>query len=218
MIQLSQNKKIAFAAFGLFFVSFAMMVLFLKNSGELVQGEANVIGALESSAPQLFADGKVDYIKTVGDTKEPVVVINAEGKVEYANDKFCAMISVKCAKFTGVLFFDFVNSKDLAGFVSTHGKLFQTGEKIDGMGPYRLLKGKNEIIVLFDAKPLIQDGGKVFAVSLYAKDITDKVKELNKSKGSENPQENQNWIENIYPNFKEIKDNTELKFMVNKLS
>lgn len=221
MIHLSQNKKIAFSAFGLFIVSFAMMALFLKNSGDLGQGEVNILGAHggENEATVETKSGeKVDFAKIAGESFGPVVITNAEGKVEYANEKFCAMISVKCKKFQSVLFFDFINTKDLSGFVSTHGKLFQTGEKIDGMGPYRLLKGKNEIIVLFDAKPLLKDG-KVFAVTLSAKDITDKVKDMNKNKGNtpETPKENQNWIENIYPKFEEIKDEIELKFMVNKL-
>jgi len=77
---------------------------------------------------------------------------------------------------------------------------------------------------LFDAKPLLSDG-KVFAVSLHAKDITDKVDELNKDKsgslskdGSQKPQDGKDWIENIYPNLKEIKSNVEIKLMVNKLS
>ncbi len=220
MIHLSQNKKIAFSAFGLFLVSFAMMALFLRNSGELGQGEANVLNAQESAIVHLTDDGKADYVKSIGATNDPLVVINAEGSVEYSNGAFCSMIAVKCEKFHNVLFFDFINSKDLSGFVSIHGKLLQTGEKIDGIGPFRLLKGKREIIVLFDAKPLLKDG-KVFAVSLYAKDITNKVKELNKEKGAttENNQENQNsnWIENIYPNLKEIKDNMDIKLMVNKL-
>ena len=226
MTHLSQNKKIAFSALGLFLVSFVMMALFLKNSGDLGHGEANVLGAHEAGA-EISVEGKptekTDFAKLIGETTDPVLVTNAEGKFEYANEKFCSMIAVKCAKFSGILFFDFVNSKDLSGFVSTHGKLFQTGIKIDGMGPYRLLKGKTEIIVLLDAKPLLQDG-KVFAVSLHVKDITDKVNELNKDKSNapspttETPQENKDWIENIYPNLKEIKDSLELKLMVNKLS
>ncbi|MDP2642807.1 MAG: PAS domain-containing protein [Candidatus Peregrinibacteria bacterium] len=229
MIHLSQNKKIAFSAFGLFLVSFVMMALFLRNSGELGKnGEANILEAHEAGAETETAiddTEKIDFIKIVGKTLDPVIVINAEGKVEYANAKFCDMISVKCAKFNDILFFDFINAKDLSGFVSTYGKLFQTGQKIDGMGPYRLLKGKGEIIVLLDAKPLLEDE-KVFAVALHVKDITEKVNELNKGKevAPENSPENSpkntdsNWIENIYPNFKEIKDQLELKFMVNKLS
>ncbi|MFA6306079.1 MAG: PAS domain-containing protein [Candidatus Gracilibacteria bacterium] len=220
MTHLSQNKKIAFSAFGLFVVSFAMMALFLKNSGDIGHGgEANVMGAHEAGT-EAKVEEKVDFEKIIGETKDSVIVINAEGKIEYANEKFCEILAVKCEKLNGVLFFDFINSKDLSGFVSTHGKLLQTGEKIDGMGPYRLLKGKNEIIVLFDAKPLLSEG-KVFAVSLFAKDITDKVNDMNKEKTNtpEDSQENKgsDWIENIYPNFKEIKDQVELKLMVNKL-
>lgn len=223
MTHLSQNRKIAFSAFGLFLISFVMMALFLKNSSDLGQGEANVLGAEGGHEIQADSVGVVDtdFAKIIGETSDPVIVTNAEGKVEYANEKFCSMISVKCEKFQGVLFFDFINSKDLSGFVSTHGKLFQTGVKIDGIGPYRLLKGKTEIIVLFDAEPLLKDG-KVFAVSLHVKDITDKVNELNKDKSAvpttENPQENKDWIENIYPNLKWIKDSTDIKLMVNKLS
>jgi len=201
-----------------------MMALFLKNGGEVGQsGEANVLGAHETSTEaETVVTEKIDFKKIIGETKDPVLVINAEGKVEYANEKFCDMISVKCEKFMGILFFDFINSKDLSGFVSTHGKLLQSGEKIDGIGPFRLLKGKNEIIVLFDAKPLLKDE-KVFAVSLKAKDITEKVNELNKGNSEnaedtiENPQEGTEWIEKIYPNLKGIKDSLELKLMVNKL-
>lgn len=228
MAHLSQNRKIAFSAFGLFLVSFAMMALFLKNSGDLGQGEANVLGVHEAGTETSAEGGHgeqadsvaLDFAKIIGETSDSVIVTNAEGKVEYANEKFCSMISVKCTRFNGILFFDFINSKDLSGFVSTHGKLFQTGVKIDGMGPYRLLKGKTEIIVLFDAEPLLKDG-KVFAVSLHVKDITDKVNELNKDKSivptTENPQQDKDWIENIYPNLKGIKDSTDIKLMVNKL-
>jgi|GEM_PF-1484793 len=223
MAHLSQNRKIAFSAFGLFLVSFSMMALFLKSSGDLGHGEANVLGAHEAgteASAEVKPTETTDFAKIVGETNDPVLVTNAEGKVEYSNEKFCNMISVKCEKFQGILFFDFINAKDLSGFVSTHGKLFQTGENIDGIGPYRLLKGKSEIIVLFDAKPLAKDG-KVFAISLHVKDITDKVNELNKDKSvvptSGNPQENKDWIENIYPNLKGIKDSTDIKLMVNKL-
>ncbi|PIZ75237.1 hypothetical protein COY05_04525 [Candidatus Peregrinibacteria bacterium CG_4_10_14_0_2_um_filter_38_24] len=223
MIHLSQNKKIAFSAFGLFLVSFAMMALFLKNSGELGQGEANVLGAHEAGkevVSEPVAGEKVDFAKITNGIKSPVVIINSEGKVDFANQLFCDMLAVKCVKFHDVLFFDFINAKDLSGFVSIYGKLFQTGESIDGMGPYRLLNSKNEIIVLIDAKPLLKDE-KVFAVELQIKDITDKVNELNKGKEvtPENSPENtdSNWIENIYPNFQEIKDQLELKFMVKKL-
>ncbi|MBI4975235.1 PAS domain S-box protein [Candidatus Peregrinibacteria bacterium] len=220
-MNLSQNKKIAISAVSLFLVSFSGVVLFLQNSEkglDEVKTDVTHAGAetdtketnvSEEKAPQKeTAESK--YRKILNSTKDLIVVIDGGGTIKFASEDFCKMMKVRCGKFVGNLFFNYINSKDLPAFVSVHGKILQNKEEINGSGPYRMIKGLNEMIFMFDAKPIIEKG-RVVEIAFDIKDITDKVKKLNDDIKSGS------LIENIYPKANDTNE-SELKMMVNKTS
>lgn len=220
---LSQNKKIAISAMALFLVSFAAMLLFLE-SGETSTQKASVLNAgkgennesVSENAEQLKIDAYKSYLKEVD---SQFFVTTAEGKFIYMNDEFCELLSVKCEDLKDKPFFDYINSKDLSTVVSNHTKLIQDGEPSEGLGPYRMIKGKEEILVLFSAYPILGEDLKVSEIVFSVKDLTAQAEELNENgKTDEKQEEDKNWIKSLYPKIKEMKDENDIRRMVDKIS
>lgn len=200
MSNLSQNKKIAISAVALFIVSFSTMLFFLGSEGMNPEhGGANV----------LEAEGKGEHIEVVA-SEGVTFVTDVEGVIKEADPAFCELIRKECVRLVGKRIFDYVNKEDLADLASVYGKLAQTGEKMDAIGPIRVLSGKNEKLLLLSAEPLKSDDGKVLSIRFAVKDITEKVKGLDGEKieagepdGSVKPEKPKTWLERLYPKIKE---------------
>lgn len=208
---LSQNKKIALSAISLFLLSLTSMVLFLSDLGG-DYAKTDVLGAGDKAHEVHEEDVEDSYRSRLSNTELPIVVIDPEGKVVFASEDFCELIDVSCDVFTDNLFFEYVNSKDLPQFFSTQNKVLQGGDAVDGMGPYRLLKSKKEVLVLFNAALVPTSDKKVSHVALAAKDITSLAESLNMEATSE---ENINtWIQDLSSTVEKKK---KMRSSVNKL-
>ncbi len=191
---LSQNKKIALSAISLFVLSLTSMVLFLSDLGG-DYAKTDVLGAGDSAHVAVEANAEAVYRAVLDDTDLPVLVIDHEGKVVFASDDVCELLGISCEVFVDKLFFDYMNAKDLPQFFSTQNKVLQGGEAIDGMGPYRLMKGKKEVLVLFNAALSPTSDKEVSHVALAIKDITSLAESLNMEASSA---ENMNtWINDL---------------------
>lgn len=218
MIQLTQNKKIAISAVALFLISFAIMLIFLGSNGvNSDAGFTNVLGAGESetqSETKAETKTEVPYFKYIEDLKAPFFVANMSGDVVYASKNLLTLLSVKDSEFIGYSFYDFINIKDVSDAASLFTKLVQDKEKSNGIGPFRMIKGNSEILVLFDAVPIMGEHGKITEILFSIKDLTSKVRDL---KNSDDPDQ-RIWLEEVYPKIKEMRDQTKIKMMVDKMS
>lgn len=189
MNSLSQNKKIALSALGVFIISFVTMLFFLKSSAFTSMGdiEANILqsGGHESESKEdLNESGKGEeaeagYRGYLHETDEPLVVTNSEGKIEYISEDFCELIDVRCSILNDTLLFNYINVADLTDFVVAHSKLMQSEDILEGLGPFRMLKGDREILVLFNAHAVKSEDGNVSHIIFSANDITKRVEEMN---------------------------------------
>lgn len=211
MAFLSQNKKIALSAISLFLLSLTSMVLFLSDLGG-EYAKTDVLGAGEDAHGVQVANAEAGYRAILSDTELPILVIDIEGKVVFASDDLCDLLQVSCKTFVHKLFFEYMNSKDLPQFFSTQGKVLKGLEKSEGIGPYRLLKGKKEVLVLFDAALIKGLDKEEPLVALAVKDITSIAESINvKIEGEENQK---TWIEDLSSNVEHTK---KIKSAVNKL-
>jgi len=208
MATLSQNKKIAISAVLVLFISFFTMLFFLQNTDEeLRHGHVDVLHTQEED---LTDEDKLGYF--LSKTEEPMVAVTPDAAVHEANNEFCDLLSVDCDDLNGQLLFDYVNSEDLSELFSDHSKTLQETDRIDGLGPYRMLKGDREILVMMSFDPILNEDQKVKYILLTAKDITEKATEIN-----ETPAEAEGeglWLEHMYPKIKIIQQKDGSKKLV----
>lgn len=177
MTFLSQNKKIALSAVALFVLSLTSMILFLSDIGG-GYAKTDVLGAGTAAHGAIEENAEILYRKQLDDTKLPIVVIDSEGNVKYSSDDLCKMLATDCGGLHGKLFFDYMNAKDLPQFFSAQGKVLSKGEKVDGIGPFRLMKGKKELLALFNIAPVPTSDEKVTETAMAVKDITEQAESL----------------------------------------
>lgn len=206
MIILSQNKKIALCAGFVFVISFATMVFFLDNQGGSFEHAAvDVIHAEENTQVE---NEEAKFRKIADNQEDPLIVINTEGKIEFGSEDFCKLLKVDCEKIKGALLFDYIYAKDLSKFASAHSKLVLGGEGKEGIGPYRMIRENEEILVIFDAYP-VSESRKVKQIVFAVRDLTDQIESINDNDGVEpvesSPVKNK-WMKNLYPRIEEEED------------
>lgn len=205
MLTLSQNKKIAITAIALFLVSFAAMLFFLENNGEdSNHGQVNILEVGGHGGEVVVIDPETMYREYMGGTENPVFVMNADGQIIFATDDCCDLLAVDCDDYVGKSFFEYINTKDLPEFVTSHMKLVQKPKLTEGMGPYRMVGEKKEILVLFNAYPIVDIEGKVEEIVFSIKDITEQAEEMNKNEREVEDTEGV-WIETFYPRIVSMK-------------
>ncbi len=187
MLTLSQNKKIAISAVALFLMSFMGMLFFLENNGaEIENGHVNILdvgghGDDENGegAEVIVIDPETMYRSYLGDTENPIFVMNAEGEIVFASDDCCDLLGTECRDFEGTSFFEYINTKDLPDFVTAEMKIMNDPKLTEGMGPFRMINGEENIIALFNAYPVLDEASKVQEVVFSINDITAQVEEMN---------------------------------------
>jgi PAS domain S-box-containing protein len=223
MLTLSQNKKIAISAIALFIVSFTIMLFFLeKNGNDLDHGQVDILDVTGHEDVEAEEnDPEAIYREYLADEENPIFVIDAEGTIQFASDDLCRLLKVDCENFIESSFFNYVNTKDLPDLVAAHTKLIQDPEPTEGLGPYRILKAQKEILVLLNAYPIVDKDGKVIEIVFGMKDITTQAEELNDEgvpEEEDSIRNNDNWIEKLYPKINEMKDQQEIRMVVDKIS
>ncbi len=207
MAVISQNKKIIFAAGFVFLMSFATMVFFLDNQGEgLGYGKNDVTHVEENTDPE--GDLEAEFRLAADGSEDPLVVINAEGKIIYNSEDFGLLIEADNLK--DKLLFDYINAKDLAKFVSIHSKLIAGGEKKEGIGPYKMIAGEHEILVILNAYP-VREGKNLKEIVFTVRDLSDEVESIQDGSSVDEPVVQPSaparnpWIRNLYPKEDDVK-------------
>ncbi|MBU1152042.1 PAS domain-containing protein [Patescibacteria group bacterium] len=168
---LTQDKKIAIAVVSIFLISFSVMAFFLKAGQEASLLDASTIHATETDSHQ-----NQDSETKAEETSEiPYFNISSEGKFTLANDEFLEIIGMH--KLDGESLYDFVHINDLTKLFSHQTRVIQDKEKIESVGPIRLINGNNELMVLFTIIPIEQDD-KVNELRFEVNDITAQVQEM----------------------------------------
>lgn len=219
MVSLSQNKKIAISALALFLISFVLMLIFLENKHFGTDpNQANVFNIGSHHSPKTEPGIDELYKAYLTDRDAPFFVSNPEGKIKYANEGFCNLLSVEFDKFKGSLFFDYINNKDLSEFFPKYTKIIQNGESIEGLGPYRMLKNDREIMVLLSAYPVMEND-KITEIVFSLKDLTERIEEFNDygKENNEEEEEEKHWIRNLYPKIKDVK-NDDIRMVVDRIT
>ncbi len=197
MLEFSQNKKIAISAVAMFVVSLSTMVFFLGGN---IEGGADVLGANSShnESESDVVENSFSFTTDVG------------GNITAASTDFCSLINKSCDLIVKKSLYKFVNKEDVSDLAAVFGKLAQKAQIIDSIGPIRVSgdvsKGK---LVILKAQSMESDKGKnkkVENIKFWVKDITDKVDgEKNvEAKPSEESEEAQDWMQNIYPKIREM--------------
>ena len=178
----------------------SLIWVFLSHSGQKYGG-ADLLNATHLVQDDHEGEHAVEDHREA----EAAVVISADGVIQEVSEEFCRILEVECGALEGELIFDYINGVDLPEMVAAHSKLLQNGDPVEAMGPYRMIKGKKEMLVLFSAEPQTR-AGKVVKIKMTAKDLSDKVDEL---KG-----ENR-IIDELYPRVKDVK---EVQAVLDKIS
>lgn len=218
MLKLSQNKKIAVCAIALFLISFSVMLFFLENKGDdLVHSAANVLHGTDHDSEHVPAPltNEDHYRSFLAEEDAIMFVTNGEGEFTHLSDDFCDLLEVDCENLAGNLLFDYINVKDLSTAAAAHTRLIQQSEPMEGLGPYRMLKGNEEVFLLLNAYPVLDSEGRVSEIVFSVKDLTSQVEELN---NGEEDDEDRNWIYDLYPKIREMNDQHEIRMMVDRIS
>lgn len=205
MSNFSENKKIAISAIAIFMVSFSVMLFFLgKGGGDLNHGETSVLNATEEK----------ETASREKETLEPIFTTNTEGLIISSNDIFIKLIGSKEKELIGDKVFDYIKKEELADFAADFAKVIQNSEKKDGIGPYTIVNGTTEKLVLFSVKPVANKNNKVEEITFFAKDLSEKMQEY-KEKTTES--EEKSWYNKIYPKIKDSEEKDQ-KLLVDKIT
>jgi hypothetical protein len=218
---ISQNKKIAIAAISVFVVSLSMMMFFLGHGNGFENGQANLLhesggeAAVDTEAAAL----EQTYRDELGNKSDPVFALYPSGKFKYTGEDFCKLVQKDCDTLKGKLFYNLINSKDLPAFISAHSEVLAKKNKIESMGPYRMISNDHEVIVMFSAAPIFDDDKALESIAFSVKDITEQVEDLDhvkqdvggnilpdESSDTKPDQAEDDWLKVLYPKFQEMKD------------
>mgnify|MGYP000710311201 CR=1 FL=1 len=217
MTILTQNKKILIAALTIFLMSFSIMLFFLDGYKlELDNTHTNV---LESSHHGDSHDNDHENlnhpVEELYDEEDIYFKTNTSGTLKFTSNNFCRLLKISCSEFEGQQYYDFINTTDLSDLISVHTKLVEEGKKIDAIGPYRMIQGNHEILVLLSAKPILDEEGNVEEIVYQIKDLTEQVESLN---NSENKEEDKDWTKKLYPKIKNMDEESQSRLMVDKIT
>ncbi|MFA5820649.1 MAG: PAS domain-containing protein [Candidatus Gracilibacteria bacterium] len=182
MLTLSQNKKIAIAAVAVFIVSFSGVMFVLSGgSGEVATNVLESGGGDEhgEAVVEDKASLEKEYRELLGDEENAIFVTDSEGHFEFVESQFCRMLQTNCDELAdGKTIFELINSEDLPDFAGMHSKIIKEREKMQGVGPYRMLKKDHEILVILNMVPVLDEEDNVVKLVYSAKDITDQAQSL----------------------------------------
>lgn len=187
----SQDKKIAAIALAVFMVSFSLMMFFLGSTDRLEHTETNVLHSVMEQTEEIKVDG-------------PGFITNPEGEFIYISESFCGLITTGCEEMMDGKIFEYIHTTELPDFVSAFTKLVGEKEKMESIGPFRVVAGNEEKLILFSAQPIIGEDEKVSTVIFVAKNLTEQIEKLHKKEKDKEDEKKSKWWEKIYPKIKEI--------------
>lgn len=165
MIQyFKQNKQVITIAFSVFIISIASMVFVFGSNSDLHNKDlkANVIHETShfSSEAEALAELNGQGHGEHGEQSDPkFLIIKTDGAISLVSDQLAEEFGQSKEELQHQNLFGLVNSEDLPTFLGSFGKILQTHEGVEMMGPFRLVVEEgNEIKVMANGKPIMNHG------------------------------------------------------------
>jgi PAS domain S-box-containing protein len=174
---LKQNKKLILSSFSILIVSMCILLLFASTGNEISSsGHASVAGKHGSGTSNSEESFYGDYLE---EDENVWFVTDVSGNYADVSDEYCNLIGRKAEEIKGTLLFSDINAKDLPAIMSENSKLLLNANKVEGLGPYRIMKtDSEEILVIFKAVPILnKENNKVSKIVFSVKDISQIVEE-----------------------------------------
>ncbi|MDX9971100.1 MAG: hypothetical protein RBS56_04325 [Candidatus Gracilibacteria bacterium] len=174
---LSQNKKILLSTLSILVVSVAILLLFASTGKDVKSsGHASVSG---SHGAQNHEIETVLYSDYLNEDENVWFVTDVSGKYIDFSDDYLKLIGRPASELKDSLLFSDINAKDLPAIMSENSKLLLNANKVEGLGPYRIMKNESEeVLVIFKAVPILNtQNNKVSEIVFSVKDISKIVEE-----------------------------------------
>jgi PAS domain S-box-containing protein len=227
MPRFSQNNKIAVSALAVFLASFSLMLFILGGKGgEFSHGGTNVLQsdrAHEESAVEIDPlNLEATYRVYLSNFNDPIFVTSPEGRIRFASEGFEDILATPSSKLVGKKLFDYVNSEDLSDMVEVYTRTIQNGNKVEGIGPIRMIRKNKERLLLLSAKPVINSEEKVSGIIFAVKDLTEQLKLLDGGEIEEDAvnggiDDDESWMYRLYPKIEEMEE-SDAKLIVDKIT
>jgi PAS domain S-box-containing protein len=181
-----QNKNVIMVAIALFFVSMSVLILFLGEelnkhndiSANVVDsiGEGGTHGALPADE---LKENEIKFREIIDNQEDPLVVIGLDGMVDFASADFEVATGYEPVLMKDNLFYEFIDSADLAKFIAAIGKVIETGETIPMVGPYKFIDVYGEYNIHISTLHPYKVDDKLMGIIVVFRDITDEIKAAN---------------------------------------
>jgi PAS domain S-box-containing protein len=180
-----QNRNVIMVAIALFFVSMSVLILFL---GEELNKHNDMSANVVNSTGEKGADGapadelkenEIRFREIIGNQEDPLVVIGLDGMVDFASADFEVATGYEPVLMKDNLFYEFIDSADLAKFIAAIGKVIETGATIPMVGPYKFIDVYGEYNIHIATLHPYKVDDKMIGVIVVFRDITDEIKNAN---------------------------------------
>lgn len=181
-----QNKNVIMVAIALFFVSMSVLILFLgEELHENNDISANVVGSMGRSAAHVelpaseLKENEIKFREVTGNQEDPIVVIGLDGMVDFASADFEVATGYEPVLMRDNLFYEFVDTADLAKFIAAIGKVLETGITMPMVGPYKFINVYGKYNIHIATLHPYKTGDKVTGIIVVFRDITEAINNAN---------------------------------------
>ncbi len=173
---LNQNKHVILIAVALFVVSVSTLLFFLGANPEVQKHEVKA-DFLEGINVKSLQEDESHYRKLTNNLEDPILVLALDGSIEFVSRDVESKWSYVKKDIVHQSFFVLLHPDDLPDFLGVFGKVLQTEQPVNTIGPYRIRAKNGEYRMIIGlAAPLIEKG-KVQKIVIAAKDITSELSE-----------------------------------------
>ena len=179
MLRLSQNNKIAISAAAMFAISFSILLMFLTKYGGVDKAQNNVLnhggghGDGHSEEETHSESAWSAFVPESG----VFLVVEPDGNFKYLSDPVVELLKIR--SYDENSFFDYINSKDLGKIVEAETEMIHKLEPQTGIGPIRMLRGNEEVLVLINGWPILSEDQEHLEYIIFEiVDLSEKIEEL----------------------------------------
>ncbi len=169
----SKYKGLFLSSLSIIVVSIAILLLFASASEETIKNVHSNVSGISSIVNEI---NFYDYLE---EDENIWFVTSVSGLYLEVSDSYLELLGKKVEEIKEELLFSNINAKDLPAIMSENSKLLLEAKKVEGLGPYRMLKNDgSEILVIFKATPVVnKESQKVSQIIFSVKDISKIVEE-----------------------------------------
>lgn len=182
---LKQNKNIIMIATGLFIVSMSVLMFFLNSDPQAkINNHELKTSVIDSTSVKSNPEEERIYRDLVKNQDDPIVVIGLNGMVDFTSLDFASTTGYKKDEIKNQLFLSMIQSDDLGTFLKAFGKVIDTEEQLNLVGPYRFKNMAGEYRYYMSSLTPVMQNGKINKIAITLRDITD---DLNKDTKATDP-------------------------------